>query len=133
MSEILIIWIMSILQCLIAFGLINVWLVRFSRPTQYRGAGTKNMKEEFSAYGLPSWSVYVVGSLKIAIALIMILVLLKPHLTMKLGIPAAIALVVLMLGAISMHIKVKDSLKQTAPAITMLVMSIALIIVVLVS
>ncbi len=133
MAEIIIFLTVSILQVFIALGLVNVWLVRFNNPTQYRGAGAKNMKEEFAVYGLPGWSVYVVGFLKIAIAMSMIFVLFVPFLMMKLGIPAAIALSVLMLGAISMHIKVKDSLKQTAPAIGMLLMALTIIILVLVS
>lgn len=34
MSEITIIWIVSILQVLIAFGLVNVWMVRFEKATK---------------------------------------------------------------------------------------------------
>lgn len=124
MSEITIISIVSVLQVLIALGLVNVWLVRFGRATKYRGAGAQNMKEEFSAYGLPDWSLYVVGFFKIVIALIMILVLFKPYLMASFGVPAFMLLSVLMLGAITMHIKVKDSLTKTLPAISMLAMSL---------
>jgi hypothetical protein len=52
---------LPLLQILIALGLINVWVFRFARATEYRGAGAKNMKEEFAVYGLPSWFLYVVG------------------------------------------------------------------------
>ncbi|MDQ5883090.1 MAG: hypothetical protein QG654_1, partial [Patescibacteria group bacterium] len=92
--------------------------------TKYRGADAKNMKEEFSAYGLPAWSVYVVGSLKILIALVMLLVIFLPYLMYPLGFPALILLSILMLGAISMHIKVKDPLVKALPAVSMLAMSL---------
>ncbi len=127
MSEITQIYIVSILQVLIALGLINVWLVRFNKPTKYRGKGAKNMKDEFSAYGLPAWFMYVVGFFKIAIAAVMILVLFIPNFMYPLGFPALILLSVLMLGAISMHIKVKDPLVKALPAVCMLLMSLVII------
>ncbi len=127
MSGITIVWIVSVLQILIALGLINVWLVRSGRATKYRGAGAKNMKEEFSAYGLPVWFMYVIGFFKIAIALVMILTVFLPHLMYPLGFPALILLSVLMLGAISMHIKVKDPLVKALPAVCMLLMSLVII------
>ena len=123
MSELVISWVVSVCKILIAAGLINVWLVRFNRPTKYRGAGSHNMKEEFAVYGLPSWSLYVVGGFKLAIALCMILVLFVPSLMLSLGVPALGILSVLMLGAISMHVKVKDSLTRALPAVMMLLMA----------
>lgn len=116
-------WAVPVFESLIALGLINVWLVRFNRSTVYRGAEAKNMKEEFVAYGLPAWSVYVVGFFKLSIALVLILTVVLPQ-TMPaiLGTLALGLLVVLMLGAITMHIKVKDSLIKTLPALCMLLM-----------
>jgi hypothetical protein len=131
MSEIKIIWIVYILQVLIAFGLINVWLVRFKKATKYRGGGAQNMKEEFSAYGLPAWFVYVVGFLKMSIALVMLFVLFMPYYMTSIGLSALGVLVILMLGAITMHIKIKDSLTKTLPAIGMLSMAILTIFLVL--
>ncbi len=127
MSEISIIWIVSILQVLIAFGLVNVWLVRFEKATKYRGGGAQNMKQEFAAYGLPVWSLYVVGFLKISVALIMLLVLYMPYYIASFGFSALGVLIILMLGAITMHIKIKDSLTKTLPAIGMLAMAILVI------
>lgn len=124
MSGITIVWIVSALQVLIALGLINVWLVRFNKPTKYRGKGAGNMKEEFSAYGLPVWFMYVIGFFKILIALVMILVIFLPYLMYPLGFPALILLSILMLGAISMHIKVKDPLVNSLPAVSILAMSL---------
>ena len=124
MSGITIVWIVSVLQILIALGLINVWLLRSGHASKYRGAGAKNMKEEFSAYGLPVWFMYVIGFLKIVIALIMILGLFIPWIMYPYGLQALIVLIILMLGAISMHIKVKDPLVKALPAVSMLAMSL---------
>ena len=127
MSELTIIWTVSLLQVLIALGLLNVWLVRARHATKYRGAGAQNMKAEFTAYGLPVWFMYVIGFFKIIIALIMLLTLFMPYLMFPIGFPALILLSVLMLGAISMHIKVKDPLVKALPAVSMLVMSLAIL------
>ncbi len=40
-------------QVVVALGILNVWIIRFNRSTQYRGGGAQNMREEFQAYGLP--------------------------------------------------------------------------------
>ena len=50
----------------------NVWLLRASRSTAYRGGAATNMREEFAAYGLPAWMVVVVGVLKVGAALALI-------------------------------------------------------------
>ena len=102
--------------------------VRFHRPTKYRGASAQNMKEEFSAYGLPAWSLYVVGFLKIMIAVSMIVTVLMPEFMFLVGVPALGILVVLMCGAIAMHVKVRDSFIKTLPALLMLAMSLVIYI-----
>lgn len=127
MSGITMVWVVTALQILIALGLINVWLIRFNNPTKYRGRGAHNMKEEFSAYGLPVWFMYVIGFFKIVIALVMIIVVFMPRLMYPLGFPSLILLAVLMLGAISMHIKVKDPLVKALPAVSMLAMAILIL------
>ena len=124
MSETILVWIISILQILIALGLVNVWLVRSGRKTKYRGAGAQNMKEEFAAYGLPSWFMYVIGFLKMVIALVMIIGLFVPQIMYPFGFLALIVLSVLMLGALSMHIKVRDPFIKMLPALLMLAMAV---------
>lgn len=52
-------WWLTIIQLVIALGILNVWLLRFGKTTAWRGGAAKNMKEEFAVYGLPSWSVGV--------------------------------------------------------------------------
>ncbi len=127
MSEITTIWIITALQILIAFGLVNVWLVRSGQKTKYRGGNAQSMKDEFAVYGLPPWSMYVVGVLKMLIALIMLIVIIKPYLMNTWGITSLVLLSVLMCGAISMHVKVKDSLVKVLPAISMLAMALMII------
>ncbi len=128
MSETMLVGVISILQILIALGLINVWLVRSGRATKYRGAGARNMKEEFSAYGLPSWFMYVIGFLKMVIALVMIVGLFMSQIMYPFGLLALMVLSVLMLGAISMHIKVRDPFIKMLPAISMLTMAVLVIV-----
>ena len=112
-----------ILQLIISVGLINVWLFRFNKVTEYRGGGSNNMKEEFQAYGLPIWLMYVVGFLKIAIAIMLIVsIWIKELLEYNLWL-----LSVLMFGAVLMHLKVKDPIKKSYPALSILFM-IALIL-----
>lgn len=124
MLEIINFWALPLLQILIALILINVWVFRFARPTEYRGAGAKNMKEEFAAYGLPGWFLYVVGFLKLVIALVMILSLVISNFNVAITAYALILLSVLMLGAIGMHLKVKDPTIKILPALLMLSMSL---------
>lgn len=120
MSDIIQIYIVSIFQIIIAFGLINVWLVRFHKPTKYRGAGAGNMADEFAVYGLPKWFMYMVGAGKIVIATLMIIGFWIPVVIF----PASALLVILMVGAVSMHIKVKDPFVRSLPAIMMLLMAL---------
>jgi uncharacterized membrane protein YphA (DoxX/SURF4 family) len=108
-----------LLQLLVAFGLLNVWLIRCHQKTPYRGSNARSLKDEFTAYGLPVWSFYVIGFLKITSALLLLVGLWKPFVVF----PAALIVVFLMGGAIAMHIKVADSFNKFIPAIIMLFLS----------
>ncbi len=108
-----------------AIGLLNVWLLRYSKATPYRGGEATNMREEFSAYGLPLWSMYLVGGLKICIALAFLIGIWVHGLVQ----PAAIVLVILMLGAFAMHVRIKDPIKRALPSMAMLVMAILIAVI----
>lgn len=114
--------VIAILQIVVAAGLLNVWLLRSERSTPYRGGNARSMREEFAAYGLPEWFRYVIGTLKIGAALCLIAGLWFRILVF----PAALLIVVLMLGAVAMHLKVRDPLTKSVPALAMLAMSIAI-------
>lgn len=111
-----------IIQVIVALGLLNVWLVRAAKSTAYRGGGAKTIREEFEVYGLPSFMVYVVGILKVLIALTMLAGIWLQFLVL----PSAALLILLMIGAFIMHLKVKDPFKKTIPSLLMLGMAIAI-------
>jgi uncharacterized membrane protein YphA (DoxX/SURF4 family) len=113
-----------IAQMMVALGILNVWILRFNKATAYRAGTARNMKEEFATYGLPMWFMWAVGGLKILLALTLLAGFLLPQ-TVR---PAATALAILMLGAIGMHIKAGDTLKKTAPASIMLVLTLVVAI-----
>ncbi len=113
-----------ILQVICALGLINVWILRNRKSTIYRGGNSKNLKEEFEAYGLPIWFYYLIGFLKVGSAFLFIIGIWQPILVL----PAAFLVFVLMIGALTMHFKVHDSLIKCVPAILMLTISGAIII-----
>lgn len=110
------------LQVIVALGLLNVWLVRASKSTPYRGGDAETISEEFATYGLPSFMIYVVGGLKVIIALAMIVGIWINAVI----VPAAAVLIVLMIGAFVMHLKVKDPFKKAVPSLLMLGMAIAI-------
>lgn len=110
------------LQLCVAFGLLNVWVIRSNQKTPYRGSHSSSLKGEFAAYGLPLWSFYVIGFIKISSALLLLLGLWIPFLVF----PSALVVSLMMLGAVFMHIKVKDPLKKCLPALIMLFFSIVI-------
>ena len=114
--------VISILQIAVAAGLLNVWLLRFQRSTPYRGGGARSMREEFAAYGLPEWFRYVIGTLKVGSALCLIAGLWLPFLVF----PSALLIAILMLGALAMHVKIRDPLKKSVPALVMLALTIVI-------
>lgn len=109
-----------ICQVVVALGLLNVWLIRSGKETPYRGKDATNMREEFAAYGLPGWSVAVVGFLKVTFALMLLVGIWLPELVR----PAAIGVSILMVGAIAMHVRVSDPLKKALPATSVLALSL---------
>lgn len=114
----------SVLQVIIGAGLLNVWLVRMRSATSYRGGSAQSLREEFAAYGLPPIMFYVVGTLKVLAGIILFAGLWLPLPVTG----AAVVVAVLMVGALAMHLKVKDSLQKSVPAATVLILCLALIV-----
>jgi hypothetical protein len=104
--------------------LLNVWLLRFGKATAWRGGEAQNMREEFAAYGLPEWFMWTIGFLKVSFAL----ALLAGIWISGISVPAAIGIAVLMLGAMTMHVKAGDPLKKALPATSLFVLSLIVII-----
>ncbi len=74
------------------------------------------MPEEFAVYGLPGWFTYLVGALKVGGAVCLIAGLWFHALVL----PAALVIGILMVGALAMHLKIRDPLRKSVPALFML-------------
>jgi hypothetical protein len=119
-------WLLILLQALVGLGLLNVWLLRARSATPYRGRSADNLREEFAAYGLPVAAFWIVGGLKVAAGVILLvgIVLPLPGLVPL----AAGTVAVLMVGALAMHLRVGDPLPRSVPALLMLLMSGAIVL-----
>jgi len=115
--------VLAILQIIVGLGLLNVWLLRAGTSTAYRGGDSKSLAEEFAAYGLPPWSFYAVGTLKVGAALCLLAGLWVEALVL----PAAAIVAMLMGGAVSMHVKVSDPPLKALPASLVLLMSATIV------
>lgn len=111
-----------ILQCAVALGLLNVWLLRANQSTPYRGGNAQTMREEFAAYGLPPLAMYLVGTLKVGAALCLIAGVWWPSLVF----PAALLIAILMVGALAMHVKIHDPVRKSVPAVVLLLISVVI-------
>jgi hypothetical protein len=147
----------SILKLIIALGLLNVWVLRFNQSTSYRGGDANNMKEEFDNYGFASWFMYAIGAFKVVLAGVLLWsVFVREFTDLKLAIISAtestfatslwiaykdeifmhdtidiiglLVLSIIMIGAIIMHIKLKDSMLKSLPAFLMLAMSLVCVL-----
>ena len=110
-----------LLQLAIAVVIIAVWLVRPKLETSYRAGNATNIFEEFEVYGLPNWSVYLVGGTKLGLAMLLIAGIWYSPVVQY----AALGMGILMAGAIICHLKTRgDPLSRATPASLMLVMCI---------
>jgi hypothetical protein len=110
------------LQVIVSISILNVWLVQNKKSTPWRGGSAKTIMEEFEVYGLPVWMCYVVGALKVVLALLLISAIWYPMLRQ----PAALGLAILLLGSVLMHLKIKDPLKKSFPALLFLTMCLVI-------
>lgn len=107
-------------QLIIALGIYNVWLLRPHKQTAWRGGDARTMEEEFHVYGLSTTCMKVVRVCKLACATALVLgIFYKP-----LAVAGAVGMAVLMLAAVLMHAKVRDPIKKSLPAASLLVLSL---------
>ena len=111
-----------LIKIIISLSILNVWIMRYNKKTKYRGGNANSLKEEFEAYGLPTWLMYVVGFLKISLAFMILAAIWITQITLY----AAVSMSILMVSAIIMHIKIKDPLKKSLPALSILLLLLAL-------
>lgn len=114
----------TMLQLVVGLGLLNVWLVRAKSSTAFRGGSAQSLREEFAAYGLPDWSFFLIGALKIGSGVLLIVGIWVPEVVR----PAAATVAILMVGALSMHAKVSDPLIKSLPALLMLLMAVSIVL-----
>lgn len=118
------VYLIILVKAFIFFSIVNVWFFRFGKPTSWRAENANSMKEEFNAYGLSESVMYAIGGLKVLFALGILLSIWYDNL----AIPSAIGMLLLMLGAIIMHLKISDPIKKSFPALSFLILSGIIII-----
>ena len=106
------------LQIIVGLSILNVWLLQNKKATRWRGGDATTIIEEFQVYGLPPWSVFVVGTLKVILAILIIVGIWYQELKFL----AAVGLAVLLAGSVIMHFKIGDPLIKSFPAGLFLVM-----------
>ena len=114
----------QLLIIFVSMVVLNVWLLRFNKATIYRGGDATNMIEEFLVYGIDKPFLYLIGALKIAAAVGLLL----GFFYKKFVIPCASIITVLMIGAVAMHFKVSDEAQKFFPAAFMLLCGLSIII-----
>lgn len=113
-------YVIIILKLVVGLSILNVWIINPKKATKWRGGTATTIIEEFHAYGLPTWFCYVIGFLKVTLALLLIVSIWFPVLQETAG----LGLAVLLLGSIIMHFKIKDPLYKSYPAFIFMVMSL---------
>ena len=108
------------IKAFILISILNVWLIRPSKATQWRGGAASSLKEEFTNYGLPSWFMYLIGILKIGSAALLFASIWNPEFELY----GASGIAILMAGAIGMHLKISDPIKRSFPAFSFLVLAL---------
>jgi len=111
-------YIIIAMQVIVGLSILNVWLIQNKKATKWRGGNACTIVEEFEVYGLPAWSCYVIGGLKVILAILLIASIWYPLLKE----PSALGLALLLLGSVFMHYKIKDPLYKSFPAFLFLVM-----------
>lgn len=110
-------------QIVVAVALVNIWVLRLMKPSPWRGADADSMKDEFKEYGLPAWSMLVVGALNLLGAALLLVGLWAPALARV----TAGGLAVLMLGAVGMHLNIRDPLPKSLPAAGVLLLCLIIV------
>jgi hypothetical protein len=115
-------YISIILKIIVGLSILNVWLIQPKKATQWRGGYAKTIIEEFKVYGLSKEFCYLVGFLKVGLALVLLASIKFATLTLI----GSLGLAVLLLGSVIMHIKVSDKLLKSFPALLFLTMNLAI-------
>jgi hypothetical protein len=116
-------YILIALKLIVGISILNVWLVQPQKATRWRGKDAKNIFEEFKVYGLSKSFCYVIGFLKVSLALILLISIYFENL----AIIGSAGLALLLLGSILMHLKVKDALFKSFPSFLFVIMNLVIV------
>jgi hypothetical protein len=108
------------LKIIVGISILNVWLLQKNKATKWRGGEAQNIFEEFAVYGLSKQFCYVVGFLKVSLALLLLASIPFQELTLV----GSLGLAILLLGSILMHFKIKDPLYKSFPAFLFFIMNL---------
>ena len=102
--------IIEVLKIVVTISILFVWFVRY-----------ENIKKEFKEYGYPSWFRDLVGILKISFTTML-------H-SNTLGVVniGSLGILLLMVGAVYTHIKVKNSFRKYLASLAMLIICVIII------
>lgn len=113
-------YISIIFKIIVGLSILNVWLIQPKKATKWRGGNAKTIIEEFEVYGLSKEFCYLVGFLKVSLALILLASIQFEALTLI----GSLGLAGLLLGSIIMHFMVNDKLLKSFPASLFLAMNL---------
>jgi hypothetical protein len=108
------------LKVIVCISILNVWLIQPKKATKWRGGEAKSILEEFEVYGLSKSLCYIIGFLKVGFALLLVLSIKFEVLTLI----GSLGLAALLLGSVIMHIKIKDELFKSFPALLFIAMNL---------
>lgn len=111
-----------LLKCVVSLTIINVWLFRFDQSTLYRGGDASDIFSEFSAYGLSLNMVYIVGTVKVLAALLLLVSIFYK----KFEFAPLLTIASLMTAAVYFHFSIGDALIKSFPAALMLLLCTAI-------
>ncbi len=115
-------YIIIVLKIIVCLSILNVWLIQSKKPTKWRGGNAKTIVEEFEVYGLSKSFCYVIGFLKVSLALILLASIQYESLTLI----GSLGLAILLLGSIIMHFKIKDPMFKSFPAFLFILMNLTI-------
>lgn len=115
-------YIIVALKIIVSLSILNVWLIQPKKPTRWRGGKANNIFEEFEVYGLSKLWCYIIGSLKVSLAIILFASIQFTALSLI----GSLGLSVLLLGSIGMHLKIKDPLYKSFPAFLFTLMNLVI-------
>jgi hypothetical protein len=108
------------LKIIVGISILNVWLLQKGKATKWRGGEAKTIFEEFEVYGFSQQFCYVIGFLKVSLALLLI----ASIQFQVLALVGSLGLAILLLGSILMHFKIKDPLYKSFPAFLFFIMNL---------